>query len=240
MNAQTKILPVPMFAEFRRLLPGFMLCSVIGITAAFVSDHYGGPKFLYALLIGIAFHFLSDNDKCIPGIEFSAKKLVRLGVALLGARIVFSDVSDLGLAGVGALAGAVVLTIGFGLMMARILGLPSMLGLLSGGATGICGISAAMAISATLPQTKENEHYTLLTAIGVATFSTAAMILYPLVVTAGGPGARRFGGHRTAAQFAQGLHRRLAPGHPRAHARDFPVRHPRLLRRREEPAGLCL
>lgn len=186
MNAQTKTLPVPTFAEFRRLLPGFMLCSVIAITAAFVSEHYGGPKFLYALLLGIAFHFLSDNDKCIPGIEFSAKKLVRLGVALLGARIAISDVTDLGLAGVGALAGAVVLTIGFGLLMARALGLPSMLGLISGGATGICGISAAMAISATLPQTRENEHYTLLTAIGVATFSTAAMILYPLVVAAGG------------------------------------------------------
>ena len=184
MNAQTKPLSVPMFTELRRLLPGFMLCSVIAITAAFVSEHYGGPKFLYALLIGIAFHFLSDNDKCIPGIEFSAKKLVRLGVALLGARIAISDVSDLGLAGVGALAGATVLTIG--MFMARVLGLPSMLGLISGGATGICGISAAMAISATLPQTKENEHYTLLTAIGVATFSTAAMILYPLVVSAGG------------------------------------------------------
>ncbi|WP_418648109.1 YeiH family protein [Thauera butanivorans] len=186
MTAQTNAMPASMFADARKLLPGFMLCTVIAITAAFVSDHYGGPKFLYALLLGIAFHFLSDNDKCIPGIEFSAKKLVRIGVALLGARIAFSDVADLGLAGVGALAGAVVLTIGFGMLMARMLGLPSMLGLISGGATGICGISAAMAISATLPQTKENEHYTLLTAIGVATFSTAAMILYPLVVSAGG------------------------------------------------------
>ncbi|WP_036831003.1 YeiH family protein, partial [Photobacterium sanctipauli] len=44
-------------------------------------------------------------------------------------------------------------------------------------------ISAAMAISSTLPQNRENEHYTLLTAIGVASFSTVAMVLYPLVVT---------------------------------------------------------
>lgn len=186
MSAQTLSLLPTAVAGARRFLPGIMLCTVIAITAAFVSEHYGGPKFLYALLIGIAFHFLSDNDKCIPGIELSAKKLVRVGVALLGARIAVSDVTDLGLAGVGALVGAVVLTIGFGLLMTRLLGLPSMLGLLSGGATGICGISAAMAISATLPQTKENEHYTLLTAIGVATLSTAAMILYPLVVSATG------------------------------------------------------
>ncbi|MDY0071093.1 MAG: putative sulfate exporter family transporter [Thauera sp.] len=183
MSAHTAALPNSIFSEARKLMPGVLLCAVIAVAASFVSQQYGGPKFLYALLLGIAFHFLSDNDKCIAGIEFSAKKLVRIGVALLGARIAFSDVADLGLAGVGALAGAVVLTISFGLLMARVLGLPSMLGLISGGATGICGISAAMAISATLPQTKENEHYTLLTAIGVATFSTAAMVLYPLVVT---------------------------------------------------------
>lgn len=182
MNAHTSVAPVPMLAGVRKLLPGFMLCTVIAVAATFVSEHYGGPQFLYALLLGIAFHFLSDNDKCIPGIEVSAKKLVRFGVALLGARIVASDVSDLGLVGVGALIGAVALTIGFGLLMARILGLPSMLGLLSGGGTGICGISATMAISATLPSNPENERYTLLTAIGIAIFSTVAMVLYPLMV----------------------------------------------------------
>lgn len=179
-------LQLPALADARKLLPGFMLCCVIAIAAAFVSEHYGGPKFLYALLIGISFHFLSDNEKCMPGIEASAKKLVRIGVALLGARIAISDVTDLGIAGVGALAGAVILTIGSGLLLARLLGLPGTLGLISGGATGICGISAAMAISSTLPQTRDNEHYTLITAIGVATLSTAAMIIYPLLVSTAG------------------------------------------------------
>ncbi|MFV0663485.1 YeiH family protein [Denitromonas sp.] len=182
MSTSTTAAQPAMFAGTRKLVPGILLCAVIAVAATFVSEHYGGPQFLYALLIGIAFHFLSDNDKCIPGIEFSAKKLVRFGVALLGARIVASDVSDLGLLGVAALVGAVGFTIGFGLLMARILGLPSKLGLLSGGGTGICGISATMAISATLPSTRENERYTLLTAIGVAIFSTVAMVLYPLVV----------------------------------------------------------
>ncbi|NMF90253.1 putative sulfate exporter family transporter [Aromatoleum petrolei] len=186
MTTQTTIAPPAMFSGVRVLMPGFMLCAVIAVAATFVSEHYGGPQFLYALLLGIAFHFLSDSDKCIPGIELSAKKLVRFGVALLGARIVASDVSDLGLIGVGALVGAVVLTISFGLLLARILGLPPLLGLLSGGGTGICGISATLAISSTLPATRENERYTLLTAIGVAIFSTVAMVLYPLVVKSTG------------------------------------------------------
>lgn len=164
------------------LVPGVMLAAVIAVAASFVSEHYGGPKFLYALLIGVAFHFLSDNDRCQAGIEFAAKKLVRFGVALLGARIVVADVSALGLWGIVGLVGAVVLTIGFGVMMARVFKVSPVLGLISGGATGICGISAAMAISSTLPQDADNERSTLMTAIGVASLSTLAMVLYPLWV----------------------------------------------------------
>ena len=166
----------------QRYLPGVMLSLVIAVAASFVSEHYGGPKFLYALLIGVAFHFLADNDHCRAGIEFSAKKLVRFGVALLGARIVVADVSALGLWGVLGLAGAVVLTIVFGLMMARLLRVPPMFGLLSGGGTGICGISATMAISSTMPQNADNERYTLMSAIGIASLSTVVMVLYPLWV----------------------------------------------------------
>ncbi|RLV59666.1 putative sulfate exporter family transporter [Parashewanella curva] len=180
----TKQLQKPLFdfSSIQLILPGFILCCVIAAAASFVSNQYGGPKFLYALLIGISFHFLVDNPKCVKGIEICAKKLVRVGVALLGVRIAISDISDLGLLGVVALAGGVVLTISFSMLLSRILKLPYMLGLLAGGATGICGISAAMAVSSTLPQNEDNEKYTLLTAIGVAAFSTAAMVLYPLIV----------------------------------------------------------
>ncbi|MGF1734104.1 YeiH family protein [Photobacterium satsumensis] len=183
MTERALKLPKPLLSGLNEFVPGLLLCVVIAAAASFVSAQYGGPTFLYALLIGISFHFLSDNHKCLPGIEMSAKKLVRVGVALLGVRIAISDVHAIGTLGVAALAGAVMLTIGFSLLLSRILRLPKMLGILSGGATGICGISAAMAISATLPQNKENEHYTLLTAIGVAAFSTIAMVLYPLVVS---------------------------------------------------------
>lgn len=171
-----------MFRRWSGYLPGLMLAAIIALSASFVSEHYGGPKFLYALLLGIGFHFLSDDERCQPGIEFAAKKLVRFGVALLGARIVVGDVSALGLVGILGLAAAVVFTILFGVMMARLLRLSPMLGLLSGGATGICGISAAMAISSSIPQSADNERYTLMTAIGVASLSTMAMVLYPLWV----------------------------------------------------------
>lgn len=164
------------------LLPGLALALAVALAATFVAGHYGGPRFLYALLLGIALHFLHGHARCHAGIEFAARRLVRMGVALLGARIAFADVGALGPWGIAALFGTVVLTMGFGLLMARLLRLPATFGLLSGGATGICGISAALAISSTLPATRENERHALMTAIGIAALSTTAMVLYPVWV----------------------------------------------------------
>ena len=51
------------------LLPGFMLCLVVGMAATFVSDHYGGPTILYALLMGMSLNYLSQEDQnrfCLP------------------------------------------------------------------------------------------------------------------------------------------------------------------------------
>lgn len=168
----------------QRLIPGLLVALVVALAASFVSVQYGGPKYLYALLMGVSLHFLSSDPRCSPGIDFAARRLMRVGVALLGARIAFGDVVALGGDGVAWLAAAVLLTIGFGMGMARALGLPTQLGLISGGATGICGISAALAISSTLPANRQTEEHTLMTAVGVASLSTVAMVLYPLWVNA--------------------------------------------------------
>ena len=65
-------------------------------------------------------------------------------------------------------------------MWARVFGCDRHLGLLTGSAVGICGASAAMAVSAVLPESEARQRQTLFTVIGVATFSTAAMIFYPI------------------------------------------------------------
>ena len=68
-------------------LPGAGLAGVIALAATFVSTMHGGPQLLYALLIGVAFHYLSNEPRTKPGIEFCSRTLLRLGVGLLGARI---------------------------------------------------------------------------------------------------------------------------------------------------------
>ena len=164
---------------FKACLPGVLVCAVIALSATFLSEHYGGPQLLYALLIGLSLHFLSLQDSTRIGISLCAKSVLRAGVALLGIRITLGQVSQLGI-GVGVvLVLAVALTIGVGLLMARWLRRPIEEGILSGGAVGICGASAAMAIASVLPQTLENERFTLLAVVGVTVLSTTAMVLYP-------------------------------------------------------------
>ncbi len=158
------------------------MATTIALSATFISNSYGGPQLLYALFFGLAFHFLAKDPTAQPGIEFCSKVLLRTGVALLGVRITFGQIASIGIAPLATVICALITTLCFGYLLARWLKRPVTEGLLSGGSVAICGASAALAISAVLPQTKENEKFTLLTVVGVTTLSTLAMIVYPLVV----------------------------------------------------------
>lgn len=174
----------PFAAALQSRWPGMLLCAVIAMAASFISRLHGGPQLLYALLFGVAFHFLHDDAKIRPGIELCTGIVLRLGVALLGARITVAQIAALGWSTALIVIGCVLSTILGGMWIARRLGLSATQGLLSGGATAICGASAALAISAVLPRSREQERFTLLVVVGVTSLSTIAMLLYPLLVHA--------------------------------------------------------
>jgi uncharacterized integral membrane protein (TIGR00698 family) len=80
--------------------------------------------------------------------------------------------------------GAIILTILFGRIISSALKLDRAMGLLTAGATAICGASAALAISAVMPKHDKLERDTIFTVIAVTALSTLAMIIYPLIVEA--------------------------------------------------------
>lgn len=168
-------------AEAVRLWPGVMLCAVIGLAATTIARPYGGPQLLYTLLIGMALHTLGAQTRAEPGIECCARFVLRVGVALLGARITAAQIGALGWPTVLLVLGAVGITIAAGLALARGLRLPATMGLLAGVATAICGASAALAVAAVLPRSRALERSTLLVVIGVTSLSTLAMVVYPLL-----------------------------------------------------------
>lgn len=164
--------------------PGVMVAATIAVAATFLSEHYTAPVMLFALLLGMAFNFLSeDGGKTAAGIQFSSKGLLRVAVGLLGAQITINQIMDLGITPVITVIAAVALTIGFGVVAARLFGLSRQFGLLTAGAVAICGASAAMAISTVLPKGENHERDTVFTVVAVTTLSTIAMIAYPLVIS---------------------------------------------------------
>ena len=79
---------------------------------------------------------------------------------------------------------SVLVTMVMGLVMARLLGLRRDLGLVTGGAVGICGASAALALSSCLPRDARRERDLAWTVMGVSILSTLAMLAYPLLAGA--------------------------------------------------------
>jgi uncharacterized integral membrane protein (TIGR00698 family) len=170
-----------LFDRARVAWPGVAVPLLIALAATFISEHYGGPQLLYALFFGLAFHFLYQDPRCRPGIEFCTKSLLRIGVALLGARITLAQIGHLGMGPPAAAVLGIGSTILLGAWGARRLGMKADFGLLSGAAVSICGASAALAVAAIMPRTEQGERQTLLAVVGVTGLSTLAMIFYPLL-----------------------------------------------------------
>ncbi|AXM94507.1 YeiH family protein [Pseudomonas plecoglossicida] len=168
----------------RELAPGLVVSLMAAGAASFLAEHYGAPVMLFALLLGLALNFLSSEGKCKAGIEFTARTVLRLGVALLGMRITLEQMAGLGWKVVALVVILVVVTIGVSMIAAKAMGFQRLFGMLTGGATAICGASAALALAAALPNHPQKEKATLFTVIGVSALSTLAMILYPMIANA--------------------------------------------------------
>ena len=170
------------WAATRDLWPGVLVSVIIAVAATFLSERYGGPVMLFALLLGTAFYFLSQDGPCAAGIEFASKRVLRVAVGLLGAQITISEIMKLGPMPVVMVVAAVTLTILFGVAGARVAGVERPFGILTAGAVAICGASAALAISSVLPKGENHERDTVFTVIGVTALSTMAMIVYPIII----------------------------------------------------------
>jgi len=173
-------LPGP-FAQAAEGWRGLMLCFLIAGASGFVADHYGGPTVLYALLFGLACSFLADDPRIRPGLDVASRGLLRLGVALLGARIAAEQVADLGAGALLTVAGAMAFTFLVALPAARAFGFGRDFALLSATATAVCGVSAALTAASILPKTERSDRDTAFVALAVTLLSTVAMVLYPIL-----------------------------------------------------------
>lgn len=169
-------------ARLKAFVPGILVCLIVTLAAQFIASHYTVPVMLMALLMGMSLNFMSQDAPTKLGVQYTSQSILRLGVVLIGARIAFEDFGALGVTGIGLVITATAVVIGLSLLLSKLLKLETEQGILIGGATAICGASAALAISSVMPNSKTLEQNTLLAVLGVTAMGTLAMILYPIVI----------------------------------------------------------
>ena len=174
----------PRKTGLREYMPGLIVVGIGAAAATWFSEHYGMPVILAGLLLGLAMNFVSANPKVYAGLDLAATSGLRWGILLLGTQVTVMQIGALGPLAFAGLVAVMTLTIGAGLLGARIGGLGRYAGLLGGGATAICGASAALAIYALIGKKRLDHEYFTLTLVGVALASAIAMSTYPLIADA--------------------------------------------------------
>jgi uncharacterized integral membrane protein (TIGR00698 family) len=165
-------------------LPGLVIVVLGTLAAGFLSDRYGAPLTLMALLIGLSLNFLSADSRLTPGLAFASRSLLRWGIVLVGVRITFGQILALGPVALLCVVAIVGATIGIGVLAARRLGFDGAFGTLAGGAVAICGASAAMALATTLGERRIGQAQLTLVLVGISAMSATAMVVYPIIAHA--------------------------------------------------------
>ena len=65
------MIKIPSLDDIKPLAPGFVVSATVAMAATFLSEHYGTPVMLFALLLGMAFNFLAKDEKCRAGVAFT-------------------------------------------------------------------------------------------------------------------------------------------------------------------------
>jgi uncharacterized integral membrane protein (TIGR00698 family) len=173
--------------QFPALLPGVVMAVGLAWLSTWLSEYIGihlmgfetSPlsPVIVVLLLGLSLGNLFTLPGWLaPGFTFSIKKLLRLGIILLGIRLSIFDVFRLGAMGVPIVLLCILSALFFTTLLNRVLRLPERLGTLIAIGTSICGVSAIVAAAPAIDAKDEEVSY----AVAVITvFGVIATLLYP-------------------------------------------------------------
>jgi uncharacterized integral membrane protein (TIGR00698 family) len=167
------------------LVPGVALCA-LGATVALIAGQFTSAvsPLLIAIVAGaVLANTVSLPAKFQPGLAFSAKRLLRVGIALLGLQLMFSDIVGLGWGVIAVVVAIVFLGIAGTMYAGKLLGLSWSQRILIACGFSICG-AAAVAAADGVVNAREEE---LLTAVAlVVIFGTLMIPTIPLLADAFG------------------------------------------------------
>ena len=168
-----------------RYLPGLAMVAAIGAPALMLQSRLtvSGKTVVSAVAVAIVLGVLIRNlwglaEACKPGVSFAVKRLLRVGIALLGAQLSLGQVLRTGATAVLVVAICIVLAILVVRFLSTRMGLSDRLGTLLGVGTSICGVSA---IVATAPAIEAKQEETSMAVATITVFGLLAVVVYPLL-----------------------------------------------------------
>lgn len=164
------------------ILPGLMLALGLAALALGV-QRLAGVTALSPLILGVGFGILLRNlagpiAGTGPGLTFAMRRLLRLGIVLLGLQITLAQVAAVGLGGLAAITLTLVLTFVATKAMGRMLGVDARLSELIAAGTAVCGASAILAANTVTRGRDEDVAYAV---ASITVLGTASMLLLPLL-----------------------------------------------------------
>lgn len=162
---------------------GIALCGMLALAAMLAAPSTGLPAMVLVLLFGMAIRagFPAHVAGIGPGIDFTARSLLRLGVALLGLHVVAGELAALGARAVVLVLLSVLITVVGGYGLGWLLGQPVDRRVIATTSVAICGASAALAASALVPRREGMERETCVIIAAVSLLGTVAMVVYPVL-----------------------------------------------------------
>ena len=170
------------------IIPGLLLAALIAVAGNFLADQLSAALglgagavsgIMVAILIGLAVGNLVTLPAAFKeGISFAVKRVLRLGIVLLGLRLSIAEVGSIGLKALPIVLvtiPAAILIVGY---LGRRIHLPDRLGSLIAVGTSICGNTAIVAVSPTIGAKEEETSYAVAC---ITVFGLFAMLVYPFV-----------------------------------------------------------
>lgn len=183
----------------RGMLAGVALAAALAFVAGWVAGGLGEPLARNPVLVAMLLGLLLGNtfgcpDVLKPGLDFTKRYLLRLGVVLVGFRITLHLFSELGVVPIGIASVELVAVLVVTRWVAvRVFKLDDELALLVAAGSAICGAAAILCVAAL---TRAREQHAGLAIVLITLAGTLALLVYPVAFVAGAlPGLddRQFG-----------------------------------------------
>ena len=168
-------------------IPGIALAAAIGAVATVAAKSIGVDLLGYArspisaiplaVLLGLVLRdTVGIPEVCEPGLKLCVRRVLRIGVVLLGIRLSLVDAGTTGLVALPLVIACIVAAFLIVRFLARLLAIPDRLGTLIAVGTSICGVTAIVATAPAIDATDDEASYAVAT---IALFGTVALFAYP-------------------------------------------------------------